>query len=147
MQGGAYFEFLCWDLRTPLSWGEGIPLVQSLEPNDRSKVEAALALIKSMTERSFNEGGDNASYENLAMTMETRVGAPYFGGPERSWSDLCAGFSAISMMKKTHVDILKAIGFLTEIEIPGGYFEVRKHLDGQYPIGNKVLREYLRKLS
>ena len=147
MKSQAYFEYLCWDLRVPINWAGANGIVGTLSSEDRLELEAALAVIKAMTVRSFNEGGDNASEGNLAMTMETRFGPPYFGGPERDWNDHSEGFSAISIMKKKHVDILNAVGFLTEIKIPGGYFEVRKHLEGHYPIGYKVLKEQSERLS
>jgi hypothetical protein len=80
------------------------------------------------------------------MTMETRVGSPYYGGPERDWNDLSEGFAAITRIKMRHLEILKAVGFLTEIEINGGHFEVRKHLAGELPIGENLLREYAKLL-
>jgi hypothetical protein len=149
MKSQAYFEYLCWDLRVPINWAGANGIVGTLSSEDRLELEAALAVIRAMTVRSFNEGGDNASEGNLAMTMETRFGPPYFGGPERDWNDHSEGFSAITLMKEKHPEVLRSMGFLTEIEISNqnGYFEVRTHLAGLGPIGSKLLHEHSKFLS
>lgn len=146
MKSQAYFEYLCWDLRHPLNWEAADVKTQKLSLEIQVKVAEAIDVIRMMTQRSFNEGADNASAGNLAMTMETRCGPPYFG-EERDWNDLSAGFAAITFMKEHYADILDAVGFVTKIKIQGGYFEVRKHLEGQYPIGDKLLREHSKLFS
>ena len=147
MQSGTYFEYLCWDLRQPLQWGNVASMTINLPQQDRVELESALDLIQSMTERTFNQGGDNASLGNLAMTMETRGGSPYFGGAERDWNNVSEGFAAITLTKAKYLDALRSVGFLTEIEIQSGYFEVRTHLGAIAPIADKLLREQSATLS
>lgn len=135
----SYFEYLAWDKSIPLNWGEGLRIADLISDQEGQVLaKAAMKIVRQMTDRTFNEGGDNLSEANLALLLETRDGFRQ-GGDERPWNNPCDEFKSIEVLKANYLYLLKKIGFLTDLKLSdGAYFFVRTYLWKTAPVGHRI---------